>query len=412
MPELSKFRPSAVAIDFETVDSSGPSLEFWRQDFRAVSMAASWFDREGRIVSDYMLGEVAIEHFLERLACDRIVTIAHNLQFEAGVIKCRFPQLDVNLCIDTMRLCQVYDNGGDKFALEKPLTLDDELDAIEGADDDDECKPESVAGLGLGKAIRRVLSEPSHKERYYKWLRDNVAECKRGREGQFLDRLPPDQLRSYNVGDTEACLKLYVHLVEYFASIGYNWQLDHQLYLSTCRYVVAAKIRGVRVEREKLEQYRGDLEREIEAIGKAFLDRYAEPIKRVERSRLLVQIKKRKTLRGRKGFIRGYRSGKAPNRRAVDFNVGSNDQLASLFCDQMGLRAKFETAKGRPSFRSAVLGQWGEGGEMLKTRRKRMLVLKQCEALLKLSEIDGRWHCDLKLAAAATGRMAGGSHAA
>lgn len=403
------YRPPFIVVDFETVDDDGPSLEMWRSDFRVISMAASWLDRNGEIKSDFMRGECAVEHFLSRTAGIRLG--AHNIAFEMGVAKCRFPELKLDWAFDTMRLVQVADNGGDKFALEKPLTLDDQLDALEH-DDEEDSKPESIAGLGLVKSLRRVLNQSDHKEPHYKWLRENVDGCKRGREWQFLDRLPPDRLRAYNVGDTEAALKLYVHLVDYFASIGYDWRLDHQLYLSTCRYVVDAKIRGVAVQREALEQYRGDLEREIEGIGRAFSERFSEAIKQVERARLLVEVKKRKTLRGKRGIVSAFRLGKPTVLRSVSFNVGSNKQLASLFVDVLGMRAKFETAKGAPSFRSAVLSQWSSGGEMLKTRRKRMLVLKQCEALLALSAIDGRWHMDLRVAATATGRAAGGTHAA
>ncbi len=90
------------------------------------------------------------------------------------------------------------------------------------------------------------------------------------------------------------------------------------------------------------------------------------------------------------------------------FNVGSNKQLAALFVGKLKMTPKFVTKTGQPSFKSAFLSQWGEGGDMLKKRRKRLLVLKQCDSLLALSEYDGRWHVDLKACGTTTGRFAGG----
>lgn len=399
------YKPPFIVLDYETVDDSGPSTEFWREDFRVISMAASWIGRDGSVKSDFMRGECAVEHFLRR-TCG-IPLVAHNIQFELGVSLCRFPEVQLAWAIDTMRLVQVFDNGGDKFAIETPLSIDDQLDALEGAHDDD-AKPKGIAGLGLSKSVRRVLNERDHKERAYRWLRNNVAECKAGREGQFLDRLPPDELRAYNVGDTEACLKLFVHLVDYFSKIGYDYRLDHALYLSSVRRLVDAKIRGTRVERSKLEEYRRDVAREIEEIATEFRKRFVNEIATVERDRLLDQIKKRKTLRGKRGYFRRFRLGECA--KDVAFNVGSNLQLQALFCDVLGIQPKFQTAKGAPSFRSAVLSQWGDGGEMLKKRRKRLLVLKQVESLLELSKVDGRFHVDLKACGTATGRFAGGSY--
>jgi DNA polymerase I-like protein with 3'-5' exonuclease and polymerase domains len=93
----------------------------------------------------------------------------------------------------------------------------------------------------------------------------------------------------------------------------------------------------------------------------------------------------------------------------VRFNVGSNKQLEMLFCGELGMVAQFKTEKDSPSFKSCFLHQWGDGGTILAKRRKRLLVLKQAQALYELSAYDGRWHMDLKACGTATGRFAGGS---
>jgi DNA polymerase I-like protein with 3'-5' exonuclease and polymerase domains len=290
-----------------------------------------------------------------------------------------------------------------------PRSLDEQLDRLEAGEEYEEEELRWIGGLGLANAVQRILNLPDHKEEAHQWLRLNVAEA-RGKLGKYLGRLPRALLERYNVGDTEATLRLYAFLVGHFARLGYDWRLDHTLYFSTVRSVVAAKIRGVRVDREALATYAKQVGREIEEISGSFSARFAVEICAVERGRLLKQIRKRKTLRGRKQFVRRYRMGSGSAVEDVRFNVGSNNQLAALFVSTLGMEPKFKTDKGAPSFRSAVLSQWGSGGEVLKTRRKRMLVLKQAEALLELSAVDGRWHVEIKVAATSTGRLAGGSH--
>lgn len=404
------FTPEYVVVDYETELDGAGSTDFWHPRFRVTSAAFSWFTADGSVRSEFVEGEHAVGYFLERAVRAGVPLIAHNVPFELGVTQCRYPEI-AGSCVwhaDTMRLVQVYDNGGDAFAAALPPSLDEQLDRLDEDFEDED--PKWIGGLSLANAVQRILALPDHKEEAHAWLRANVAECRKGRVGKYLGRLPRPLLERYNVGDTSATLRLYAFLVDYFAARNYDWRLDHQLYFSTARNVVAAKIRGVRVDREALAAYAGQVEREITEITEAFSARFAVEIRTVERQRLLDQVRKRKTLRGRRGFVRRYRLGCGSAVKEVRFNVGSNKQLSSLFVDTLRMECKFRTDKGAPSFKSAVLGQWGSGGDMLKTRRKRLLVLKQAQALLELSAVDGRWHCDLKVASTATGRLSGGSH--
>lgn len=412
------YRPPFIAFDVETAENGRGSTEYYRSSFRVVSAAFSWLSEDGSIRSDYVEGEAAIEFELERICRAKIPIVAHNIEFEMGVVACRFPTCFAEAVwhADTMRLAQVYDNGGDKFALEAPLSLDDLLDIELNLTDDEtpkkkkkEPKLESTAGLGLVKCVRRILMRPDHKDEAHTWLRNNIAACRPGREGEFLNELPKDILRRYNVGDTEETLRLYKFITDKFAAINYDWRLDHQLYMSSVRMIVASRIRGVPVDRARLEEYRRELGQELVDLGCQFRRRFASQIELVERSRLLAKIKKLKTFRGKKNYVKRVRNNPATCRKDVLFNVGSNKQLESLFCGVLQMVPKFKTAKGAPAFRSSVLSQWGEGGEILKRRRKRLLVLKQCESLLNLSAYDGRWHASLKACGTATGRFAGGS---
>lgn len=408
------YKPPFVVLDYETEEDGRGSTEFYRPNFRVSSAAFSWIGEHGGIESKYITTEHAVGDYLHSLVQASIPLVVHNCQFEIGVTKMRFPETFPS-CIwhaDTMRLVQVFDNGGDPMAFEYVITDDDQLDAI---DHDESEKPTGkklvfLSGLGLVKSVRRILRLPNHKLEAHEWLHKNVPECKKGKEGKFLNLLPADMLERYNVGDTEACLKLYQYCTGYFDSIGYKWQFDHQLYMASVHRIVETKIRGVPVDRVALQTYKETVEREIEDIGTAFRSRFLQPILAVERHGLLEQIRRRKTLRGRKRYLRRIRQLSECDASPVRFNVGSNKQLTALFVRELRMSPKFLTDKNNPSFRSAVLGQWGEGGEMLKTRRKRMLVLKQTDALLELSSYDGRFHIDLKACGTSTGRFAGGAH--
>ena len=418
------YKPPYIVIDFETEENGHGSTEFYRPNFIVSSAAFSWLTKEGAIKSKFILGEANVGYELERIAKGGLPVVAHNIQFEKGVSHCRFPNIKLNWYADTMRLVQVYDNGGDPLAFETIETIDDQLDRLlrEATDEDnDEGRPKKgkkkdkpklvmLAGLGLSKSCKRILQLEDHKKEAHEWLRENVPECKRGRVGAYLNRLPADMLARYNVGDTEATLKLYKFITDHFVTINYNWRFDHEFFLSSVDRIVSAKIEGVPVDRIAIDTYRTSVIAEIAEMGRAFSEKFSEPIRLVERDRMAKCILKPKTLRGRKGRLRRYKRDDPKLVKEVRFNVGSNAQLESLFCRKLGMVAKFKTAKGAPAFRSAVLDQWGDGGAILKARRKRLLVLKQCESLLALTVFDGKWHCDLKACGTSTGRYAGGQH--
>lgn len=394
--------PKFLVIDFETVLNGVGSLDFWHPGFRAASMAASWRDGDA-IRSLFFEGEDAILQFLGEAEIYGIGAVVHNMGFELGVLSCRFPSIrSLAWLADTMRMVQCWDNGGDAYLARAPSLDDLEESGVDDADDGDTW----IGGLGLANATQRILGRPDHKAEAYAYLR--ALGVKAGQEGKNLNRLPRDILERYNVADTEETLRLYEHLVAQFEKIGYDWRLDHSLYMSSVRFIVGAQIKGVRVDRERLDVYRREVAGEIAAIEADFRGRFMGPIAAVERERLLDAIRQRKTLRGRKGFIRRYRDGARPAAGEVQFNVGSNQQLARLFMGELGIQPRFFAAKGAPSFKSSVLDQWGEGGAALKTRRKRMIVLKQAEALYELSAVDGRWHVPLKACGTSTGRMSGG----
>ena len=405
------FVPEVIAVDYETALTSGvPSTEYYRDDFRAISAAFAWRGQGGEMRSLFLEGEDEIRVFLERIKASGARVVVHNFQFEHGVSLYRFPGFEACITHDTMRLAQVADNGG-KLAAYQPqvLTYDDMLDALEGGGP----KPHST-GLALVAATSRWLPEEwrDHKAPFHTWLREHAG-VKKGQEGQHLTALPPDMLEAYNVADAKVTLLLYETFVAEFTRFGYDYTLDHELYKSTARMVSKAKGVGAAVDVTALQAYVTQVEAEVAAIEQRFRDRFQAEIAQLEAM-------------AHRAYVRAVKTTKAQDRRAAEeperFNVGSNKQLKALFVDMLGIAPKFWTKEPKakpgkarkqefvpsPSFKSAHLGTYGEGGELLRTRRKRMLVLQQARALLKLAAYDGRWHFDLRACGTATGRMAGG----
>lgn len=409
------YKPPFVVLDFETIEinpdgTSQGSLEAYRTNFRIDSVACTWKNRKGVLTSFFVQGEEQVLRVLRILSKLDLQLVAHNLAYEMLVSKCRAPDIKLNWSVCTMRLSQLWDGGGDKFAFEYVLP-DEYADATASEEDPDKevkLKKELTGGLGLVKCLKRILPEEyvDHKKEAHSWIRANVPECKKGKEGGFLNRLPADILRRYNIADTESTYRLYEFLTEQYAAMSFDWTVDHTIWRNSARRINDAHIRGVKVDRPKAQAYREVVIAEMQAIEAEFLSKMAADIKAVERMRLLARIRKLKKLKGRKKFIQRYKAGNPTAVKDVKFNVGSAKQLVQLFVEVQGRAVVFKTPKDEPSTRSSHLYTYGEGGLLLATRKKRQLVLVQVERLLEKSEYDGRWHISLKSCGTVTGRFA------
>lgn len=397
-----------IAFDFETIKllpdgTKTASADFWHPDFRVDSCAFSWRE-DGKIVSRFIQGEDEVGKHLKECADLNHKMVCHNLGFEWGVISTRYPHLNFNISnlIDTMRLAQLYDGGG----------RDDEFDWVfveENAllpSDQPTKKRIPLQGLGLSKCSHRILGNTvDHKKEAYDWLMTNVPECTtKKKAGSLLDRLPYDILERYNIADSEITLQLYEFIATEFNGESFNWEFDHLLYRNTTDLVVKSKIRGVPIDRPHLTEYRLEILEEIRQIEDVFRQRFLPEILALELKWDEEWVNKPKSYRGKCVRFIKFMDGKYK----TVFNVGSNKQLQALFTEQLNIVPKFFTDKGAPSFKSSMLSQWGDGGNIIKSRRKALLRLKQTEALLSVSEYDGSWHLGLKVAAAKSGRMAGG----
>lgn len=398
-----------VVYDHETVEiqsdgSLKASTEAYRPNFRVTSCAFTWRDGT-QLKSKYLEGEDNVRVELQALAAEGARMVAHNFGFETMVDKCRFPGVSLNYYADTMRLAQVYDSGGD----ESDFVLFEEEDILVPGD-----KPKitrkPTQGFGLVKCVQRILGDTSdHKKEAHDYIMKETG-CKPKQCGSNLHVLPSDLMEKYNVLDTENTYRLYEFLVDHFRYIQYDWTLDHQLFFASLHRVVDSQIKGVPVDRVKLEQSRQIVDAEVQQMGTDFRVRFAKEIGEVEADRLQEYLQGVKTDKGRQKRLDKFNAKDPKAVKGVEFNPGSNSQLGALFMEKLKIVPQFFTDKGAPSFKSSMLHQWNEGGEMLKARRKRLLVLKQMESLLELSAFDGRWHLSLKIVSTATGRMAGGSY--
>jgi DNA polymerase I-like protein with 3'-5' exonuclease and polymerase domains len=362
-----------ISFDFETT-----GLNYWSPDFKVISCAFAWRSEDGSIKTKVCYGQDSIFSFTSTIP-NSIPLLCYNAGFEYGVSYFQLDSLISYQFIDAMRLVQCWDNGRDG---------------------------NEKRAFKLDKVIKRILPDESdHKAEAYEWIRANVPDVPKGKEGRYISQLPKDILERYNVGDAVATLKLFERLTDEFKRIGYDWTLDHSLYMETTKHIAIRRGRGVRVNREQLAQYKLEIENEIKAIDERFKDHFQVHISSIESDRKAKWIDGPKTERGKQ-----KRRDTVEAKRSVwEFNLKSPKQLAVLFVDTLGIKPQFTTPKGKPSFKSSHLPSWGVGGEMLAKRNKRLLVLSQTESLLELSQWDSRWHIDMKTVGTVTSRLSGGS---
>ena len=345
-----------IIIDFET---SG--LDYWQKEFRVESMAVTWY-KDGEMKSKFMEGFAEITEFMQRLHDTQKPVGVYNLNFEFGVTRCVWPELNINFKVDVMRLVQLFDSGG----------------------------PKGV--FGLKDTTKRLLPEHADYEKpIYDWLLENIPGAKRKGIGKYLSKAPQYLLRAYNIADTEITMRLYKLITTALAEVPFDWTVDHDMYTAITKQVVHSKIRGIRVERGPLIAYAKSIDAEIVDLDRQFCVKYEAEILEVREI-----LKQKKQAKYKKKIVT----------ELPEFNMASKHHLKFLFVDVLGQEAKIKTPKLQPSFKASHLGQW-KGAELLGSRGKRSIIKKQAEKLATLSEYDGRWHCDLKTVGTVTGRFAG-----
>lgn len=379
-----------IALDMETT-----GLKTWLPNFRIVSCAAAWPTGSGYQFA-YADGEEDVRTMLE--SCLGKTLIIQNVTYEMACIMSRYPDLWDTMkhgvtWIDCARLVQNWDGGGSDY--------EDGYSAY-----GEKPKKNPNTGFRLEALAARVLPEKyhNHKRPYMEWIRANIPGVKKKQEGAHLSKLPTNMLQRYNELDTEITYEVYRVMCAKFADLGFDWWLDHRLYISCCMNVAFAQNDGLLVDRSTLADNIKVVEAEISQIRSSFCEKYAPEIAVVEEINKQILRNKLKTEKGKLSV--GVDPKKEKHWR---FKISSTKQLKTLFVDVLGMTYTFVTPKGGPSFKSAFLNQWGEGGVMLEKRGKRQLVLNQMIALHNMSEQDGKWHIFMKVLGTKTNRLAGGN---
>lgn len=363
-----------LCIDFETT-----GLEFYRPDFRIISMAAAWYV-SGQLKTWFSTDINDIEKFL--LDKQHMDILAHNIGYEYGCVSNCLPNVPTsNFKFDTMRLVQVYDGGGEQF---------DRFEWINKVGQERAEKQEKIhnqilkeeGGKSLAKSCIRILDNyEDHKEEAYSYLREKYPECQ-GNEGGYLKYLPPKLLESYNMDDVIYTFKLYEKITDDFMLEGYDWSFDHELYIFLVKEIIDAESYGVRIDREECKKSIISYWEEKEALKHEFFTVYQRQISEI--TRYMKSINKK--------FKFGLRTA----------------CYELLFHIWEGIEPKFYSEKGNPKFGKDYLKQWGEGGKMLENKGTLQIAITQACNLYKLSEADGRWHLTLNPTGTRSGRLSGG----
>jgi hypothetical protein len=252
-------------------------------------------------------------------------------------------------------------------------------------------------GISLEAIASRILQKDFHQ---HKNSRDDYLRSVGVKKnfGGHIHLLPVNILKEYNIADTIVTLEIFNALATKLDNI---WQRDWILYYTRVHHMNSAYRRGIKVNTSKLRRVIKAIDREIRTIDTDFSVKYAEELRRW-----------------------GLKHDKDPK----TFNISSTKQLSELFIGIMGLEAKHTTNKGEkavkdkelsfeeaclkhPSLSSKHLGDFGEPGEHLKKRKKRMLVLSQALCALEMAKLGGgRAHPEIKVSGTRTNRVSGGAY--
>jgi hypothetical protein len=382
--------PEVLALDYETCLLSGePSVEAYRDDFRVKSCAFAWRQESGEIKTKVTWGESETLKMLERIQSQGIQVVVHNLSFEMAVTKCRFPGIDPMKWTCTMRLTQMADNGGgEKWQQKQDVGY--LASVIEGFAPQNGFSLEAAASRFLGRQYYK------HKQPYH----DKIVG--RGGKKKDLHLLTMEELTEYNALDAIVTLELYAKLSEHLVSLKVNPERDHILYRYRCHLTTDARIQGVKVNMAKVDECISVKKQELENIEKNFRIAFKAQIEELEAEMSEEYINKCRTEKGRQN--RRNELLEAP----IQFNLNSTKQKRRLFVDKLGLDPKFFTDKGEVTMGAKLLWQFGEAGSYLEKLGSTRISLQQTESLKELAERDGRYHIDIKVVGARSGRLSGG----
>lgn len=385
------FVPKLIALDFETRDNRGASLDYYRDDFEIWSVSAAWRGPDGAIEHFFTVDGPTIARFLKRLSDLQTKVVVHNLMFETGCTMSKYPDLNINWYCDTMFLAALYDGGGEIW---------------EERDDEN-----WQSGLGLEKCASRILlkQDRRHKKEAHDWLKENHKI--RSNFGVYLDLLPLDVLERYNNADTAITLKLYEALNSELTEIAQQqawagWEQPYYFYRSRAVLMAKARINGLPIKQSECKQYVTHIDDQLTNLQNRFRKWGGEHIEAIEaenREKILSSVRQEKTKEK-------YRQAMIEDPSIYQFNINSGKQMAELFVNRLGITPSKLTEKGNPSFSTKTIHLWGDGGKILAEKSNRGIVQSQAANMYVDSLYDGKMHIDAKPIGTRTFRVSGGEN--
>lgn len=185
--------------------------------------------------------------------------------------------------------------------------------------------------------------------------------------------------------------------------------------------LIHQKLRGIRVDRQKLARHKSALEAEITRLDAEFVSHplVAPHIKayndyQVELRRQKEPKRFKKNGQESRNYVKWLaevgemqRDADAGVRRPEFFNINSGLQKQWLFYECLGNAVVKRTESGQPAVDGDALRAFGEPGRLLIEQNDAVKELGYVEQMLNLSSHDGRIHHGFRIPGTLTGRLSG-----
>lgn len=228
-----------------------------------------------------------------------------------------------------------------------------------------------------------------------------------------MAKLPPAILGPYSGGDADAAWQGGHYLWGVTARFPELRDYHQRVFLTEVRLLAEQQLRGLWVDRDRLENCRADLERNIAASLAAFHEHpevtphitafneqvrqawlQAEPPKHTKKGDVSVRWEQ-------------WRARERPWMEQRGFNANSKQQLCDLFYNKLGYKPRKFTETGRAQINKKVLPTLGEPGKLLATYNKQVKALGYVNGMIAQLGPDDIFHPQFNSVGAVTWRLSG-----
>lgn len=382
-----------LVVDFESDNSQGNGLDYYRSDFRVVSASIMAVDEEEYPPQFYQDVE-SIKNDLEYAAQNGYTFLVYNAGFDCGVMKHHLKVSNAFNAIDVWRLFNYV-----------CLTVTDKY-AKAGSD---------KRSTKLNSAVKYLFGVDDYKAEYLDYFVERKLAKDHKEAHAMVGSLPPELLEKYNNADTYWTWEVYKECVKRLAEWKIDWQLDHWAYIFEAELYSDAFNRGMEVDRTALEKSIRTLTRSIREVDEKL--RAQPEIIEAEKRINVSEVKLTKPLiaswKKQFGYDKKYILGEEECNAVIawkksllfkPFNFRSSKQKKLLFIDVMGMPIEKLTKAGNVELSKKTLGAYGETGKLLLGMLLQMKERDECKSLLELSIYDGKLHPSLRSGSTISGR--------